>query len=38
MEYRLPFDIAAISSARRLATDFAEDRLSDMKLSDLALR
>jgi anti-sigma regulatory factor (Ser/Thr protein kinase) len=37
MEYRLPFDIASISSARRLATDFAEDRLSDMKLDDLAL-
>ena len=37
MDYRLPFDIASISSARRLATDFAEDRFSDMKLDDLAL-
>jgi anti-sigma regulatory factor (Ser/Thr protein kinase) len=37
MEYRLPCDVASTSSARRLATDFAGDRLSDMKLDDLAL-
>jgi len=37
MELRLPCDVASIRSARRLATDFAEDRLSDMKLDDLAL-
>lgn len=37
MELRLPCDVASIRSARRLATDFAEDRLSDPKLDDLAL-
>ena len=37
MEYRLPCDVASISSARRLATDFAEDRLSDIKLEELVL-
>ena len=37
MELRLPCEVASIRSARRLATDFAEDRLSDMQLDDLAL-
>jgi anti-sigma regulatory factor (Ser/Thr protein kinase) len=37
MELRLPCDVASISSARRLATDFAGDRLSDVKLDDFAL-
>ena len=37
MELRLPCDVASVSSARRLATDFAGDRLSDMKLDDFAL-
>jgi anti-sigma regulatory factor (Ser/Thr protein kinase) len=37
MEHRLPCDVSSISSARRLVSDFAEDRLSDMQLDDLAL-
>ena len=37
MELRLPCDVASISSARRLAIDFAGDRLSDMKLDDFVL-
>jgi serine/threonine-protein kinase RsbW len=37
MEHRLPCDVASIRSARRLATDFAEDRLSDVKLDQLVL-
>jgi serine/threonine-protein kinase RsbW len=37
MEHRLPCDVASIRSARRLATDFAEDQLSEMKLDELAL-
>ena len=37
MELRLPCDVASISSARRLAIDFAGDRLSDMQLDDFAL-
>ena len=37
MELRLPCDVASIGSARRLATDFAGDRLSDMKLDDFVL-
>src|SRR4029453_7660205 len=37
MEHRLPLDVASIRSARRLATDFAEDRLSDVKLDELVL-
>jgi anti-sigma regulatory factor (Ser/Thr protein kinase) len=37
VEHRLPCDVASISSARRLATDFAEDRLSDVKRDQLVL-
>ena len=37
MEHRLPCDVASIRAARRLATDFAEDRLSDVKLDELVL-
>ena len=37
MEHRLPCDVVSIRSARRLATDFAEDRLSDVKLDELVL-
>ena len=37
MEHRLPCDVASIRSARRLATDFAEGRLSDVKLDELVL-
>ena len=37
MEHRLPCDVASIRSARRLATDFAETRLSDVKLVELVL-
>jgi len=37
MELRLPCEVASIGSARRLAIDFAGDRLSDVKLDDFAL-
>jgi anti-sigma regulatory factor (Ser/Thr protein kinase) len=37
MEHRLPCDVASIRSARGLATNFAGDRLSDVKLDQLVL-
>ena len=37
VEHRLPCDVASISSARGLVVDFAEDRLSDMRLDELTL-
>jgi len=37
MEYRLPYDVASVSSARRLVGDFAEAQLSDRRLDELVL-
>lgn len=37
MDHRLACDVASIRSARRLATDFAETRLSDVKLDQFVL-
>jgi anti-sigma regulatory factor (Ser/Thr protein kinase) len=37
VEHRLPYEPAAVSAARRLVSDFAEDRLSEMRLYELQL-
>jgi len=37
VEHRLPYDVASIRSARGLVRDFAEDRLSGLRLDELTL-